>query len=108
MAEQAACRLNCRQEPDRSHKCAEFTAYRVAEFAAYRGKDGGDGGVRRWDLLLRMQPAPRWREMLEAVCQWDLVHRGAAIPRRGRSCAGGIWLQESSKGHPCAGGIWLG
>ena len=22
-------------------------------------KDGGDGGVRRWDLLLRVQPAPR-------------------------------------------------
>ena len=23
------------------------------------GKDGGDGGVCQWDLLLRMQPAPR-------------------------------------------------
>ena len=23
------------------------------------GEDGGDGGVCRWDLLLRMQPAPR-------------------------------------------------
>ena len=32
MAEQAACRLNCRQERDRS----EFAAYRRAEFAAYR------------------------------------------------------------------------
>ena len=37
--------------------------------------------------------------MLEAACRWDLVHRGAAITRRGCSCAGG---------HPCAGGIWLG
>ena len=23
------------------------------------GKDGGDGSVWQWDLLLRMQPAPR-------------------------------------------------
>ena len=29
--------------------------------------------------------------------RWDLVHRGAAITRRGRSCAVGIWLQESSE-----------
>ena len=32
--------------------------------------------------------------MLEAACRWDLVHRGAAVPRRGRSCAGGVWLQN--------------
>ena len=39
------------------------------------------------------------------------VHRGAAITRRGRPSAGGIWFQESTRtswGHPCAGGIWLG
>ena len=31
------------------------------------------------------------------ACRWDLAHRGAAITRRGRSCAGGIWLEESSE-----------
>ena len=39
--------------------------------------------------------------MLEAACRWDLVHRGAAITRRGRPNAGGIWFQESSENELC-------
>ena len=57
-----------------------------AEFAAQSG-------------LLVTAPAELQRGAggLEAACWWDLVHRGAAIPRRSRSCGGGIWLQESSE-----------
>ena len=35
--------------------------------------------------------------MLEAARRWDLVHRGAAITRRGRPYAGGIWLGGGGK-----------
>ena len=52
--------------------------------------DGGDGGVCRWELLLRTQPAPRG---LEAARRWDLVHRGAesSVCRLAIRMAGRIW-----------------
>ena len=45
-------------------------------------------------------------EVREAACRWDLVHRGAAITRRGCLWAGGIWLQESSENELWSSARW--